>query len=493
MARQFLASNAGFCYSNIERTLKKEVEMGDLLSRIAWLRGAEYNPPSHTKVSINYHPKKQCSTCSQGMYHSTLYDVSWVVKCPLHNLPLTSTCPGCKLPWPRLNEMKDRKCPICSLPNISGINKNLLLPSDDTYYSPIERLTYLIHGAANESHPRLYCMEKGKEYLNMMPRYEKNSNCFPYIRMYENDKINTRFLTSIPIEFTKTSHKITSQRDIIPDHGGRRCKWSEIRGYSSLYNEDELKWMLNMDRYALNVILNWAFQVTGKQHEIKIMSYRFLTNKDFSKLPPLCPLCLATSLWFLKIAVSKYDVIHRIRFNNYPFIEHAGFSVGNAQYEPVAQINDNWYALEERFRRWFYLHRLVIDFREIFNFAIWYKNNISKLRGDYLQLNGKQYLVNTPDTYKYYLVKDDRHILVFYNNSNPLSLIPFDDIHFPNNTCTHFCNHLNRGIWPEAQTHFNPVCCRVTSNEFKDLHKEVEIYLHSMRDYCDGSAPIYIR
>jgi hypothetical protein len=242
----------------------------------------------------------------------------------------------------------------------------------------------------------------------------------------------------------------------------------------------------------LNAVLKWVGNAAGSGHKIKIMSYRFLTHKHLSKLPPLCPFCLAVSLWFLKIAVSKYDANYRVKFNIYPFVAHTGFNIEHARYEPIVYLDGNYSTVEARFRKWFYWHRLIIDFREIYNFSIWYKNNTYEFRDNILQLYDRRYISDTPDLYKYYLINNKGRILAFYNDSNPLSLISFEATHFSNNDCLHFCGHLNEGIEPEAQIHFNPMHCHVTLDEFKALHKEIEAYLYSMRDYCKGSEPVYI-
>ena len=73
-------------------------------------------------------------------------------------------------------------------------------------------------------------------------------------------------------------------------------------------------------------------------------------------------------------------------------------------------MNGNWYNVRTRFRNWFYLHRLVVDFREIYNFVIWYQNSINKYRDDIRQLYYEQYITDTPDPYKYYLVVNNSHM-----------------------------------------------------------------------------------
>lgn len=493
MGRQFLAANPGSCFSNISNTLRKEADGGNLLSRISWFRNAMPNSPTQIQIGINYSPTKQCVACSQGMYHSTLYDLPWVIRCPLHNLPLVAKCPKCKLPWPRLDEMKNRKCSFCSLPAISEINTDQLLPCDKAYYDPVERLTYLVHSEASEPSPYLYCMERGKHYLKKMPYHDKYSSCFPYIRMYENCKVNAQFLASLPIEYTKAPHKITSRKDIAIDGQRDLSIWDMRKGGFNAHEQSDQQWMLKLDYCALNTVLKWTAQVVGRRHKVHIMSSRFLTHQDFARLPTLCPYCLAISLWFLKIAVSKYEVGYRIQFNNHPFMEYAGFNFGNTWNEPIVEMNSNWYTLGTRFRKWFYFHRLMVDFREIYHFVIWYQNSIKKYKDDIRQLYYKQYITDTPDPYKYYLADNNNRILVFYNSTSPLSLISLKKKAFAKNACIPFYNQLKKGVEPHTQIYFDPAGDHVTFSEFTVLHKKIEPYLYSMQSYCRGSEPIHIR
>lgn len=43
---------------------------------------------------------KNCPVCAAQIYHSNVYDVSWLTHCPLHGEPLLTDCPDCHQPWP---------------------------------------------------------------------------------------------------------------------------------------------------------------------------------------------------------------------------------------------------------------------------------------------------------------------------------------------------------------------------------------------------------
>lgn len=59
-------------------------------------------------------PLRNCPSCAAQCYHSTLFQYPWAKLCPLHNIPIVTSCPGCKRPWPVPSELLKRTCPHCS-------------------------------------------------------------------------------------------------------------------------------------------------------------------------------------------------------------------------------------------------------------------------------------------------------------------------------------------------------------------------------------------
>ncbi|HFD31675.1 MAG TPA: hypothetical protein ENJ28_03020 [Gammaproteobacteria bacterium] len=54
-----------------------------------------------------------CPECARSCFHSNLYQLPWLRLCPIHHQPLTAVCPTCDNLWPKLGEMKTRRCKTC--------------------------------------------------------------------------------------------------------------------------------------------------------------------------------------------------------------------------------------------------------------------------------------------------------------------------------------------------------------------------------------------
>lgn len=59
--------------------------------------------------------KRTCPECAWFNYHTPVYDLPWVVKCPIHQSLLTTTCPDCLKPWPVGRAALRSKCQRCGL------------------------------------------------------------------------------------------------------------------------------------------------------------------------------------------------------------------------------------------------------------------------------------------------------------------------------------------------------------------------------------------
>jgi hypothetical protein len=61
----------------------------------------------------SYHPR-YCPECARDSFHTPFFDLSWVVRCPIHNAPLLEACPKCHTSvWPRLADAGRPGCRNC--------------------------------------------------------------------------------------------------------------------------------------------------------------------------------------------------------------------------------------------------------------------------------------------------------------------------------------------------------------------------------------------
>ncbi len=59
--------------------------------------------------------KKQCPECARVVFHSPLYDFDWMLKCPIHRVPLLQFCPTCKKGWTTISGLISNSCATCGI------------------------------------------------------------------------------------------------------------------------------------------------------------------------------------------------------------------------------------------------------------------------------------------------------------------------------------------------------------------------------------------
>jgi len=118
--RRFLIANRALGHSNISELLKenqagpkKHPALARALEQQICLKlGISYlEPRSPFSVSRT----RNCAACARSGYHSYLFDLTWIEKCPVHQLDLVHRCPDCNQPWPHPYEFYDRRCKCCGL------------------------------------------------------------------------------------------------------------------------------------------------------------------------------------------------------------------------------------------------------------------------------------------------------------------------------------------------------------------------------------------
>jgi predicted RNA-binding Zn-ribbon protein involved in translation (DUF1610 family) len=67
------------------------------------------NNPSTLAISRN------CATCAAAIYHSPLFELPWLIECPIHHSRLTSACPSCGKGWPTIAQIWAHSCPMCGV------------------------------------------------------------------------------------------------------------------------------------------------------------------------------------------------------------------------------------------------------------------------------------------------------------------------------------------------------------------------------------------
>ena len=69
------------------------------------------------------HYKRQCPKCAKEMYHTNIYNYSWLSRCPIHHCKLTYQCGICNQQWPTIQTVAKRDCPGCGLIPVNLLKK----------------------------------------------------------------------------------------------------------------------------------------------------------------------------------------------------------------------------------------------------------------------------------------------------------------------------------------------------------------------------------
>ena len=149
--RQFLIANNSISFSELTAELKKRLLITEpnIFNRTApylfascatkledkYIEENHLNKPEyHSGLISGYRPKRCCNKCASVGYHCELFDMPWLIKCPIHNENLTEVCNNCNQSWPTASEMISRNCRTCGVKiTIKELLKATLNNSDDGY------------------------------------------------------------------------------------------------------------------------------------------------------------------------------------------------------------------------------------------------------------------------------------------------------------------------------------------------------------------------
>lgn len=56
---------------------------------------------------------RQCPECARSVFHTNIFNYSWVISCPIHDTPLLKRCPNCNFRWRNRNEIHGEQCDLC--------------------------------------------------------------------------------------------------------------------------------------------------------------------------------------------------------------------------------------------------------------------------------------------------------------------------------------------------------------------------------------------
>ena len=98
---------------------------------VAYMEMIGFNKTEEAKPLLNkYKPSKCCQTCAEMGFHSSLFDFSWLMTCPIHRKRLKPKCEACNQFWPASSAISNSKCKSCGkiislkkLLSVDGLNE----------------------------------------------------------------------------------------------------------------------------------------------------------------------------------------------------------------------------------------------------------------------------------------------------------------------------------------------------------------------------------
>lgn len=370
------------------------------------------------------HPIRACPTCLTYHYHSAVYELPWLLECPIHKCSLENQCPECRQPWPTCREFPKRDCPLCG----RGLLTNWLASSNSSLKrldtTNIERLWKLIK-----------CIPEGHSLGNLRPEHflrEKKSDCnifsmqYPkYLTSYLKEKglhDDLNFLKNIKT----VKSKIYSKEDLL----------TEISVDNKIDTTPLHDSVLLKTRFrAFQKIMKRVNDIAPNPHQLILCHPDFYLNKRAPK--KVCPFCFALNVWIEHTQTYPYYPGVKLNRENYycfEYLEEYFF------YTPLALTHgfifgEKRFLTSERFICWAYERDLLFLFAQLLTVAQTLNENPDRWRmGSRLSDHVIQQRVRTMDRLysNHYIHIQDNKLFFYYSIKNPLDLIEIEpnDNHF---------------------------------------------------------------
>ena len=308
--RRFYCSNAGVPESVLRAMLRKSHdEKKSHLERIYSLCNMQYINNSYNNFEFKADVFRQCPKCSFELYHSNIFLLPWINRCPIHQCKITSICPECNNPWPKTTSINSRSCPCCgrlNLKQIRYVNENI-----DWKYQAIGEIYKIITDHENNS----VCLDITTSITSRFENYVYRqagvaSSIYPSLLTSAMKDSGHDVLSRCNIELRQVSTRIAAIQKI-----SHRVGWQNIETGSSLrrlniHQCNELaiwKSWLYSEYVAMKKIIVWIQSHTENEHSIHLSEYRTEAVVRTSSIIRPCLYCMSLSVWFLFIA---YKYIH---------------------------------------------------------------------------------------------------------------------------------------------------------------------------------------
>lgn len=307
--RRLLTANPGVTGSQLRNHLLAEINSRPGLEHALL---AHCRNPRLPRLSREYHvSRRQCPKCARGLYHCTLFNLPWLVLCPIHGTCLTDICPDCSRPWPRPREMANRGCSTCGCPCVSDLADYASEAAPESAFQILGDLDARI--AAVENHG-MDLVTTARSANVTWHRYRPTDAIYGDLLIGLNTHAPLCRSSQPPQGLSVRVFRCRAGRRLDYPHD-EKCT-SGVRHF--LKRRQVLRhWAHTL---AIKTIVQAVDRHTSDGHGLLLGDYSLLGLAEFQSLPPPCPYCLAFSLWMDHVVHSLAPAGLGLNEDRYPFL-----------------------------------------------------------------------------------------------------------------------------------------------------------------------------
>jgi len=346
---KILKTNNEFDYSLINSLIKRNYSIDE----------SKYNSLNFPTPNITNEPiQSHCPICAMQCYHSDLYRLPWITQCPIHKTPLIDHCPYCNKLWPHIKDIAKRDCPCCGkLINYSKLQNNASHKQTSLYKPIINLYKFIKYNDKAEQHLSYY----GSIFNDRDIWPSQQNKLFPSYQIHKHPLYTKNYLTKLGVTTTNIYCK---HFKIYKEPNTNRL--SDRDGlYDKKYN-----WIANERIKALENIAKCIKASTPHSHKLEIYDFALISENNLKDSMPLCPYCVAFSLWYYRITGSPYKYTNKTK-NPFSYLIEKDSTYKYFRPEPrdSYRYKNKYYTTSLRFQKWLYQRDLQSCFIKIFNYC----------------------------------------------------------------------------------------------------------------------------
>lgn len=317
MWRRALVANPSLSWAGLAHALDPHVAPGrNPTERLA---AGQLAPPTTLSLKATY--QRQCPVCAQLLYHTDIYALPWLPRCPIHGCELTTTCPTCQESWPSLRDAGARDCPTCGRFDHAA----RLAAWDAALTSAVERQIGPLVALCTDTSPLgpgslIDDLEQtwGRYGAGWWVNVPLEAPCFPSVAVHSGRQDDTQMLAHLGVAVGPMERLVSALRsdgDVVP------AAWAAGPESSVDWRRDKRM----VDHHVLAAIVAWIDRWTPASHQAHTSNYQDRGLTDLTAQPGFCPFCLALSLWVMQVAEQQLGPLCARGNNSFPLFAETGY------------------------------------------------------------------------------------------------------------------------------------------------------------------------